>query len=159
MIKTSQIKTTNHWLWSVSRIFVGLVLIATGTRKGPDKPGFVTILDSCQLQPHWVSLVLAYTLPFIELGIGICLLMAVQCVPTAWMAVGLHSLMLSVVVITLKRGIEVANCGCFGVFLARPLTTITLVEDAVMLAMSLLVLLGARRRRDEFTTFLPNDGL
>ena len=149
-----QTKNRVRWLRAVPRIFVGLVLVSTGIGKGLDMAGFVTVLDGYQLQPHWVSIVLAYTLPFIELGIGICLLLAVRRVPTAWMAVGLHTLMSSVVVITLKRGIEVVNCGCFGVFLARPLTTITLIEDAVMLIMSLLALLDAKRRACEFGTVL-----
>ena len=154
MIKMRQSNQRFHWLWSVPRVLVGLVLIATGSGKGFDIPGFVTVLDAYQLQPHWVSIVLAYTLPFIELGIGICLLIAVQRVPTAWIAVGLHMVMISVVTITLKRGIEVANCGCFGVFLARPLTKIAMIEDAVMLALSLLVLWDARRRAYERDTVL-----
>ncbi len=152
-----QSKNRVHWLWGIPRIFVGLVLVSTGIGKGLDMAGFVTVLDNYQFQPHWVSLILAYTLPFIELGTGICLLIAVQRIAIAWMAVGLHTLMLSVVVITLKRGIEVANCGCFGVFLARPLTTVTLIEDTVMLAMSFLVLLDAWRRADKFSPFLARD--
>ena len=51
--------------------------------------------------------------------------------------------------VRVKRGIEVANCGFFGVFLARPLTTITTIEDIVMMVMSLLVLLDARREVKE----------
>ncbi len=134
------------WYRAIPRVFVGLVLVSTGIGKGLDMLGFVAILDGYQLQPHWASVFLAYTLPFIEFGIGISLLMAFHRVTTAWLAVGFHILMLSVVVITLMRGIELENCGCFGVFLARPLTPITAIEDVVMLVMSLLVLLDAKLR-------------
>jgi hypothetical protein len=134
------------WYRAIPRVFVGLVLVSTGIGKGLDMLGFVAILDGYQLQPHWASVFLAYTLPFIEFGIGISLLMAFRRVTTAWLAVGFHILMLSVVVITLMRGIELENCGCFGVFLARPLTPITAIEDVVMLVMSLLVLLDAKLR-------------
>ena len=119
--------------------------------------GFAVILNSYQLQPHWASIALAYTLPFIELGTGVCLLRAVQRVATAWVAIGLHTLMISVVAVTLIRDIQVPNCGCFGVFLARPLTVITLIEDAVMLTLSILVLLDAKRRACKFDTFLSNE--
>jgi len=151
MISTQQNKNTNHWIGNVPRIFVGLVLMSTGIGKGLDMAGFVTVLDGYQLQAHWLSVVLAYTLPFIELGVGVNLLSAIQRIATAWIAIGLHVLMISVVAITLTRGIQVSNCGCFGVFLARPLTHITLIEDAVMLTMSVLVLVDAKVRTRKFS--------
>jgi len=54
-------------------------------------------------------------------------------------------MLLSAVMITLWREIEIANCGCFGVFLARPLTAQTVAEDAAMLGLSLLVLWQVRK--------------
>ena len=146
MISMQENKRRYSWFRAIPRVFVGLVLVSTGIGKGLDMPGFVAVLDGYQLQPHWASMILAYTLPFIELVIGISLLMAFRRVTTAWLAVGFHVLMLSVVVITLLRGIELANCGCFGVFLARPLTPITAIEDMVMLVMSLMALLDAKFR-------------
>lgn len=55
-------------------------------------------------------------------------------------------MLVSAVSVTLWRGLAIANCGCFGVFLARPLTAQTVVEDVVMLGMSLLVLREVRHR-------------
>lgn len=144
MTKTRSIK---HYLRVIPRIFVGLILVSTGIGKALDMPGFVTILDSYQLLPIWLSVVLAYFLPFLELGIGISLLIAFKRLLTACLAVTIHILMLSVVLITLYRGIDVANCGCFGVFFARPLTPVTAIEDIVMLIMSVLALLDAQARR------------
>jgi hypothetical protein len=42
--------------------------------------------------------------------------------------------------ITLFRGIALENCGCFGVYLARPLTTSSPLEDLVIVALALLLL-------------------
>ncbi|MBC8645596.1 MAG: hypothetical protein H7X85_00410, partial [Thermoanaerobaculia bacterium] len=42
------------------------------------------------------------------------------------------------------RGIAVPNCGCFGVFLARPLTWGTVLEDGGMVAASLALAALAR---------------
>lgn len=156
MINAHPGKRHFHWIRAVPRVFVGLVLVSTGIGKGLDMPGFVGVLDSYQLMAHWLSIALAYTLPFIELGTGISLLSAYKRVTTAWIAVGLHALMIGVVTLTLARGIHVPNCGCFGVFLARPLTIITFVEDAVMLAMSVLVLADANARTDKFISNSEN---
>ena len=60
--------------------------------------------------------------------------------PAAWTVVVLHVILLSAVLVSLWRGLAIANCGCFGVFLARPLTSQTAIEDAMMLGMSMLVL-------------------
>ena len=59
--------------------------------------------------------------------------------------VPVDGVLLSAAVITLWRGLALANCGCFGVFLARPLTRQTVLEDVVMLGLSLLVRWQAHR--------------
>ena len=41
--------------------------------------------------------------------------------------------------IALARGIPIGNCGCFGVFRERPLAPTTLLEDAALIALSLLL--------------------
>ena len=146
MINNPQIKKLNPWLRSIPAYFVGIVLISTGIGKALDVSGFASVLEAYQLFPDWLNIPLAFALPCIELGIGICLLMRLHRIVTACMAVALHIIMLSVVIMTLNRGIEVSNCGCFGVFFARPLTTLTAIEDFFMLGMSLLILFDARHR-------------
>lgn len=159
MIKTQLTKSMTEILKAIPRYFVGLILISTGIGKGLDMDGFVTVLDEYQLQPHWLSIVLAYSLPFIEFGIGLGLLIAKKRVILSWLAIGIHILMLTVVVYTLNRGIAVSNCGCFGVFLARPLTFITAIEDSVMLTLSFLVLLEARLKAKETARSLSIRGI
>lgn len=132
-------------LAQLPRWFVGLVLIATGTGKALDIPGFVHVLAAYALLPAWGNILVAYTLPFVELVTGWCFLAGVRLLLAAWIAVGLHLLFLSAVLGTLWRGIVVANCGCFGVFFARPLTGLTAIEDLVMIGLSLSVLWQARR--------------
>jgi len=132
-------------LAQLPRRFVGAVLVATGLGKVLDLSGFARVLAAYDLLPQVLTTLLAHTLPFVELATGICLLRGLQLHLAATIAVGLHVMLLSAVLITLWRGVAVANCGCFGVFLARPLTVQTAVEDAVMLALSLLALRAARR--------------
>ena len=46
----------------------------------------------------------------------------------------------------LACGLDLPNCGCFGVFWPQRLTPWMLLEDGVLLALSLLLYLGARGR-------------
>lgn len=121
-------------------LFVGAVLVATGTGKVLDLPGFVDVIATFRVLPHWGDRLVAYTLPFVELATGLGLLTGLGRRAAALTAVALHALLVSVVIATLWRGIPVENCGCFGVFLARPVGLQTLVEDLVMLAASALAL-------------------
>lgn len=124
------------------RVFVGCLLIATGLGKLLDIPGFVAILSHYQLGPFPIIYpLIGYTLPFIELGIGLALLLAFQERLASWAAIILHVGFVGMLTTTLLRGIPISVCGCFGVFLPRPLTWGSVLEDVVMLAVSILCLL------------------
>ena len=138
-------RARKFWLGQFPRWFVGLVLIATGTGKALDIPGFVHVLATYALLPPWGNMLVAYTLPFIELTTGLCLITRIRFRLAASAAVVLHVVLLGTVLATLWRGLAIANCGCFGVFFARPLTGQTAVEDLVMLGLSLLIFREARR--------------
>jgi uncharacterized membrane protein YphA (DoxX/SURF4 family) len=147
-IRSSPSKPSNNrraLMRKTPRWFVGLVLVATGTGKALDIPGFVDVLAAYDLLPAWGNVILAYCMPFIELATGTALLADILLPLATWVAVGLHTLLLAAVSISLWRELEIANCGCFGVFWPRPLGVQTIVEDSVMLGLSLLVLWEARR--------------
>ena len=150
MVKTESLamktdKNQRGLLRKIPRWFGGLVLVATGTGKALDIPGFVGVLAAYDLLPDWGNVMLAFCLPIVELAVGAALLSGF-CLPlAAWGAAGLHAVLLVSVSVSLRRGLKIANCGCFGVFWPRPLGIQTFVEDAVMLGLSLLVLGQVRR--------------
>ncbi|WP_406175876.1 hypothetical protein [Streptomyces sp. NBC_00996] len=45
------------------------------------------------------------------------------------------------------RGLTVADCGCFGVYLTQRLGWFVLLQDVLMLVYAVLLLRGARRAR------------
>ena len=59
-------------------------------------------------------------------------------------AVNIAYLLLAVV--SLERGLTLKNCGCFGVFIARPLSNQTVIEDAILASLSAAYFLLSRRR-------------
>ena len=119
--------------WRLPCAFVGLVLVSTGLGKLLDLPGFVHFVAQYDLMPSAGDHLVAYTLPFVELATGACLLARFQLRTAAASAVVLHVLLVSVVAVTLWRGIHLDNCGCFGVFLVRPLGPQTFEYDPDLL--------------------------
>ncbi len=134
---------------SLVRQLLGLILIATGLGKLLDIPGFVQVLANYQLLPTWGGVVMAYALPFIELITGLGLLTANYLRAAASSTVILHIMLLTAASVTMWRGIHLDNCGCFGVFLARPLGIQTLIEDSMLLLLSLWVLFHSTRYTEE----------
>ncbi len=129
----------------IPSLFVGLVLLATAVGKLLDVAGFAQVVESYRLVGPTASGWIAATWPVLELLAAVGLLWKPRR-RAAWLAVGLHVALLAVVTFTLARGLDVPNCGCFGVFFARPLSGVTFVEDAVMLAVSLWAVRSERPR-------------
>lgn len=134
----------------IPRSFVGLVLVATGIAKVLDIDGFVAVVMSYDLVPWATAEIIGYLLPVVEIVLGIWLLTGIQLLQSAWLAVATHVFYFSIAAISLWRGTVIPNCGCFGVFFARPLGVNTLFEDGFMIALAGLVVhqaINPRRRR------------
>ncbi|MGH8477510.1 MAG: MauE/DoxX family redox-associated membrane protein [Methylococcales bacterium] len=116
-----------------------LILLTTSMGKLLDNRGFAEVISTYQMGiPESQLLAVALSVSLIELFFAIRLYQEKHQHQNAWALVLIHSGYLSLAAITIIRGIELRNCGCFGVFLARPLTQQTLVEDSVLTALSLL---------------------
>ena len=74
-----------------------------------------------------------------EIFLGCWLLSNKRIDLAAPVSMALHSAFIAWSVLALLRGLNLPNCGCFGVFLARPLTWATPVEDAVIVAVSFAI--------------------
>lgn len=115
------------------------VFLATGLGKALDVAGFAAVLGTYRLLPDIVLLPVAAAIVAVELAIVVGLARP-RWRRGAAVAAGVVATGNTVVlVITLMRGIALENCGCFGVFLARPLTWATPVEDLVLLALAAIV--------------------
>ncbi len=121
------------------RGFVILVLVTTATGKLLDIPGFARVLSHYEIFPGGLQLPLAFFIPLFELLLAFWLLSGKKLPAAALTALLLHGAYAALSILTLLRGIRLDNCGCFGVFLARPLGWGTVIEDGVMIAICLLL--------------------
>ena len=81
-----------------------------------------------------------YVYPFIELFFGIAFLIPPFHSTVSWMALIIMSVSLAGVIQSLLRKTRF-QCACLGAFFKVPLSRITLIEDALMVVMSLVMIL------------------
>lgn len=127
------------------RIFFILLLAASAIGKFADMPGFFAIVETYRALPRWLIPTAAWALAITELVIAVWLISAWRLRQAAWILIALHAMYLLWLLSALMRGLNIPNCGCFGVYFARPLTWFTPLEDIVLLALSILLLRGAKR--------------
>jgi uncharacterized membrane protein YphA (DoxX/SURF4 family) len=132
----------------LGRLFLGGLLIYAGFTKlfipgmNPHPPIgvalalFATQIDSFQLLPPWAVTRLAHTLPFVEIALGILLVIGWQLRIWASLASVLLLGFLGVVIRSYARGLQI-NCGCFGP--GEALTIKTVLRDGALVAVSLLL--------------------
>jgi len=130
----------------ILRTFIGMVLFATAIGKLLDVRGFARILGSYQALPEALLLPLALTIPIAELVLAIWLFFGLRLAGAAMTSAALHFAYAAWSAAGVLRGLRLPNCGCFGVFLARPLDWSTVAEDIVMVGLSLWLLTLAGRK-------------
>jgi len=140
----------NKYLLLAFRLVVGGVFIWSGMLKVLDPLGFAQNVEAYELFPRWMCLLVAVTLPFVEVVTGLLLVLGLFRRAAALIACGLLSGFIILVAVTMVRGLDL-SCGCFGSFSGKvgwPL----LVQDIVLLFMALYVFLSRN-------TFLSLDHL
>lgn len=98
--------------------------------------GFFEVVATYQVFPRSVVPLISWALVALELSLALALLHGKHLKAIAGLVVALHALYFIWLSIALLRGLNIPNCGCFGVYFARPLTGYTLVEDGVLLLLS-----------------------
>jgi uncharacterized membrane protein YphA (DoxX/SURF4 family) len=113
--------------WSVSSIKISLTL-------------FALEVDSYQLLPPWAVLLVARVVPFVELALGLLLVIGWRLRYIAAASSVLLLVFFGVMLRTYHAGLQI-NCGCFGP--GEQLGTRTLVRDGLLFALSLAITWGA----------------
>jgi hypothetical protein len=132
--------------WITPAIAWGLSALNAAAALGKllDLPGFALVLAEYRLFPPPLLTPAAMLAVAAEATVAAGLLLPALRHHAALAAAALAALYAGVLAVTLLRGIPLRNCGCFGVFLARPLTLMTPLEDVAILVLALVL---ARRTR------------
>lgn len=118
------------------RGFFVLLMFAAGTGKLLDMSGFYPVVASYRLLPEVLVIPSAWALTLGELLLAVWLVWGRWLKWAALAVIAMHLFYLLGVSQALLRGLELDNCGCFGVYLARPLRWYTPLEDLALLVLS-----------------------
>jgi uncharacterized membrane protein YphA (DoxX/SURF4 family) len=129
----------NDSLRECLRWFFGFLMSASAMGKLLDMNGFYGVVETYRLLPVAVIPLSAWALVLVEIAIAAWLVSGKSTGYAAIGLVALHVVYLLWILIALSRGLQISNCGCFGVYFARPLTWQTPVEDIVLLAFAFLL--------------------
>ncbi len=131
---------------------LAILLLTTSIGKLLDVRGFAEVLVTYDLFPEGTLFPIALVLSLVELLLSLWLFSGIELRFAALAATLLNLIFTVVAVISNLRGLDIPNCGCFGVFWAQPLTWLTVVEDLVLTALCVLLFLLARRLPGEVWT-------
>jgi uncharacterized membrane protein YphA (DoxX/SURF4 family) len=105
---------------------------------------FAMQVDSYQILPAWAVMVVSHGLPWLELAIGLLLLVGVGLRWVSLLTTLLVAGFFGVIVRSYFAGMKI-NCGCFGPG-AEPLSGWTILRDGLFLALALGVTIDAFRQ-------------
>jgi len=128
------------------RFAIAGVLLVSAAGKLLDIPGFTDILKTYEAFPDAILLPLAIAIPIAELALALWLFSGQLLAAAAVTSVVMHFLYAVWSAVSVLRGLQLSNCGCFGVFWPRPLGWSTVLEDLVLVAASFALAILARRR-------------
>jgi uncharacterized membrane protein YphA (DoxX/SURF4 family) len=137
-----------RFTYSAIRLVLGFIITGAGIGKISDLPGFVGVIHTYKLGlATWFLWPVAIVVTVLELTIGLAILVG-RCLRTgALFAIIMHAGYAVLLTATLLRGIHLQDCGCFGVFLARPLTWHSPIEDLILMGFSYLLFVLAPVKR------------
>jgi hypothetical protein len=115
----------------------GLLVLAAAIGKLLDNAGFASVIATYQFGlPEGILLPLALSVSLTELVLALYILKDCNPKRSGVFLILMHLGYTLLAVVSNLRGIDIPNCGCFGVFLGRPMTWQTVIEDVVLTVLS-----------------------
>lgn len=127
-----------YWLL---RLGLGGLILATGVGKALDVPGFIGVLQTYRLGLGNGSLwAIGLAVTIFELALGPWILSGRKLARAMEFAMALNFGYFVLMTSSLWRGLELQNCGCYGVYFPQPLRWYSPLEDVALIVLSLLLL-------------------
>ena len=138
------------WLGTLARLLLGMVFVVAGATKVSDLAGSGRAVNAYQLMPFAVAKIVGAALPFVEIALGILLLVGLATRAVATIVAALLAVYIFGVASVWARGLSI-DCGCFskGGQLApgqHPSYLWDVVRDSLLLAVAVLLVVYPRTR-------------
>lgn len=128
---------SNKYLIFAFRFLVGFIFIIAAIPKIADPSSFAKSIQAYQLIPTILINITALVIPWVELLIGIFLIVGVLLRGSAILSAGLFAAFSIIIAVSLIRGLTI-DCGCFGPN-SSPLSWMRFWEDIGLLLVSILI--------------------
>lgn len=97
----------------VARLGLAAVWLVSGWIKAADPAQTTVAVEAYRLLPHDLVRPVANTLPFVEIALGLLLLIGLAVRATAVVSAGVLLVLIGVIISVWARGLSI-DCGCFG---------------------------------------------
>jgi uncharacterized membrane protein YphA (DoxX/SURF4 family) len=129
----------------VLRVALGAIFIYAGWVKLQDPwQLFAAGVASYELLPMWAVEIVARTLPWFEIALGVVLISGFFLRTSSSIVAGLLAVFFTLIVRAYIQGKQI-NCGCFGG--NEPISPLTMLRDGSMLAGAIVLCVMAYRNR------------
>jgi hypothetical protein len=127
------------------RLFIGGILLASALGKSLDLPGFVDVLITYQAIPALLLWPTALLITGFEWLLGVWVLSGWRLVTGALLSLALYAGYAIRMTLSLVRGLNLANCGCYGRFFPQPLRWYSPSEELIFAGMCYALWKSARK--------------
>jgi uncharacterized membrane protein YphA (DoxX/SURF4 family) len=134
------VRSVRPFLGLAIRVTAGLVWLVAGAAKIADLEHFRVQVEAYRLVPDGFEAAFAYALPFLEVGIGLYLIVGLFVRGTAALSCVLMALFVVAMVQARLRGL-VLDCGCFGALARQPIGWWTIARDVALGVPGLVMLI------------------
>ncbi|MFP5247920.1 MAG: MauE/DoxX family redox-associated membrane protein [Thermoanaerobaculia bacterium] len=146
-------RLTHPWLTVRVQIALGAIFVAAALPKIADPPSFAHMIYNYRIVPSGLINISALAMPWVELLVGLALILGVWTRPARWIVATLLVVFMIAITINLLRN-NAIDCGCFDVSAAGKTHEerikdmwLVLVRDAGMLLMVAQLAWAERRAK------------
>ena len=146
-------------IFLILRLLIGCLLVFSSSQKlfSPYQ-NFLLVIHSYGLFSYPVDDVIAWTLPWIELFLGVFLILGLWLKGTLKAALLLFIGFMAVIAQALIRKLPVNDCGCFGEGFSLPLQGILSVDSLISFMIVLLMFNLQRTSQFSLDRYFENNG-
>lgn len=131
-----------RWVLVLFRTALGAVFLYASYDKILNPGPFALAVANYRLLPDWGVNVVAVLMPWVEFWCALMLLSGQWVRTSSFLVGGLLVVFIAAVGISVGRGLDV-DCGCFSASSSRKVGVKLLIQDALLLAMALVLFLRA----------------